>query len=128
MKRKRKTSKGEGILLCLTALFLCVLLGLYHRDLKAAPLSIETERGGRQEAPPELPAPEPAAAEPLDLNRASVEELTGLPGIGTVLAERIVAYREAHGPFASVEELLRVSGIGEKKLASLEGLIQVSGG
>ena len=43
-----------------------------------------------------------------------------LPGIGEVLAGRIIAYREANGPFETVEDLLEVSGIGEAKLAELE--------
>jgi len=54
-----------------------------------------------------------------------VEELMELPGIGPVLARRIVAYREEHGPFASLEELLRVPGIGEETLAALRPLVKV---
>jgi competence protein ComEA len=48
----------------------------------------------------------------IDVNRASVEELTVLPGIGPALASRIVESRESHGPFRTPEELLRVRGIG----------------
>ncbi len=50
----------------------------------------------------------------LDINRASVEELSALPGIGPALAQRIVAHRQQHGPFRNVEDLLRVAGIGPK--------------
>ena len=89
----------------------------------AAPMAIETQRGGRQDVPPELP--DPAPPEPLDMNTASAEELTGLPGIGESLAARIIAYRETHGSFTCLEDLLNVSGIGEKKLAALEGLISI---
>ena len=59
------------------------------------------------------------------VNSANVQELIALPGVGTVLAERIVAHRDAHGPFESVEDLLDVSGIGEAKLANLRDLIRV---
>ena len=52
----------------------------------------------------------------LNINTAKVHELDTLPGIGEVLAERIVAYREAHGPFASVDELDHVEGIGDGTL------------
>lgn len=64
-------------------------------------------------------------AGPLDLNRATTQELTTLPGIGEVLAQRIVDYREAHGPFRSVEELIAVEGIGEGKLEKLRELVTV---
>lgn len=56
---------------------------------------------------------------PLDLNRAGVEELTGLPGIGPVLAGRMVAYRDSAGPFATVRELRAVPGIGPATLARI---------
>ena len=59
-----------------------------------------------------------AAGRPLrvDLNSASKRELMGLPGIGEVIAERILVYREEHGAFGSVAELLKINGIGKKKL------------
>jgi len=59
------------------------------------------------------------------LNRADAAELEALPGVGPVLAERIVAYREANGPYQTAEDLLEVSGIGEAKLASIRDLIVV---
>jgi len=62
--------------------------------------------------------------EPLDLNRANVEELMTLPGIGPVLAERIVAHREEHGPFDAPECLLDVEGVGPATLERLEGLVR----
>lgn len=61
----------------------------------------------------------------LRLNLAGVEELETLPGVGPVLAERIVAYRDEHGPFAVVEDLLDVPGIGEGKLAALRDAVLV---
>lgn len=62
----------------------------------------------------------------LDLNGASVAELQSLPGIGPVLAGRIVAYRAAHGPFRRSEELLAVRGIGPALYARLQGRLRVS--
>ncbi|HEX6946277.1 MAG TPA: ComEA family DNA-binding protein [Acidimicrobiia bacterium] len=59
------------------------------------------------------------------VNRATAAELENLPGVGPVLAERIVAYREQNGPFETVEDLLQVPGIGEAKLAALRDLIAV---
>lgn len=55
----------------------------------------------------------------VDVNHASVVDLEALPGVGPVLAERIFEYREEHGPFIAVEDLLDVPGIGEGKLATL---------
>ncbi len=59
------------------------------------------------------------------VNQATAAELERLPGIGPALAGRIVAYREAHGPFQSVNDLLAVSGIGEKTLARFADQIVV---
>lgn len=74
-------------------------------------------------------APSGAGAEvasvPLDLNLATEADLDALPGIGPVLAARIVAYREQSGPFQSVDQLLEVSGVGPAVLGGLEGLIRV---
>jgi competence protein ComEA len=62
---------------------------------------------------------------PLDINQASALELEELPGIGPATAAAIVAHRERHGPFVSVEALGDVSGIGDAKLAQLRELVRV---
>jgi len=64
-------------------------------------------------------------AEMVNLNTASVERLASLPGIGQVLAQRIVDARELNAPFESVEELLQVEGIGEGKLKAIRSEIYV---
>jgi competence protein ComEA len=56
---------------------------------------------------------------PIRVNQATVAELEAIPGVGPVLAARIVDHREAHGPFTVVEDLLDVAGIGEGKLAAI---------
>jgi len=61
---------------------------------------------------------------PVDVNRAAADELRALPGIGAGLARRIVADREARGPFRSLDELGRVKGIGPGKLRALEGWVE----
>lgn len=55
----------------------------------------------------------------INVNTASAEELERLPGIGPALAERIVSHRQAHGPFASLDDLTDVPGIGRAKLEAL---------
>ncbi|QJW36414.1 helix-hairpin-helix domain-containing protein [Cellulosimicrobium protaetiae] len=79
-----------------------------------------------------VPAPAPAsgavagtAGAPVDLNAADAAALDALPGIGPVLAERIVAWRTENGPFTTVDELGEVSGIGPAVLADVRDLVRV---
>jgi competence protein ComEA len=62
----------------------------------------------------------------VDLNRASVDELQALPGVGPVLARRIVEWRGSHGRFRAVEELEQVKGIGRKRMDQLRPLVVAS--
>lgn len=62
---------------------------------------------------------------PVDLNAATVADLDVLPGVGPVLAQRIVDWREAHGPFTSVDQLREVSGIGDRKFTDLRPRVRV---
>jgi competence protein ComEA len=66
-----------------------------------------------------------AASPPLNLNTATPEQLDQLDGVGPATAQKIVAYRQAHGGFRSVDELDQVPGIGEKKLAALKDRLRV---
>lgn len=61
----------------------------------------------------------------VNINTATAAELEALPGIGPSTAAKIIAYREEHGPFAAVEALLEVPGIGDAKLAAIRDLIAV---
>jgi len=61
----------------------------------------------------------------LSLNRASASELDALPGVGPVLANRIVAWRKAHGRFSSIDQLRDVSGVGDAKFTDLKSLIRL---
>lgn len=66
-----------------------------------------------------------APAGPVDLNRATADELDSLPGVGPSTAAAIIAHRDQHGPFASIDALADVRGIGPTKLESLRGLVTV---
>ncbi|HYM81070.1 MAG TPA: helix-hairpin-helix domain-containing protein [Candidatus Limnocylindria bacterium] len=70
--------------------------------------------------------PAPRVERGLDLNRASERELESLPGIGRVLAARIVEHRLRHGPFTTPEELLGVRGIGPRLFARLRDQVHVT--
>ena len=65
----------------------------------------------------------PSAAAPLDLNTATPEQLDALPGIGPATAAKIIGFRQAHGPFRSVDELDAVPGIGPSRIEQLKGLV-----
>jgi len=62
---------------------------------------------------------------PLDLNRASVDEISRLPGVGPTLARRIIEERDRRGRFESPDGLRRILGMGPKKLAALLPLVTV---
>ena len=66
-----------------------------------------------------------APAVVLDINQASADELATLPGIGPKLADQIVAYREKHGPFRRVEDLLVLRGLGPKKWKAMRPHLRV---
>jgi competence ComEA-like helix-hairpin-helix protein len=127
----------------LTVLLLVVLvagigLGVSHWRRAHPALVDRLERLDRVAAPPQptvdglplaqparRPAPPKAAPPPgpVDINRATEDELRTLPGIGGVLASRIVEARERDGPFASLEDLQRVRGLGRSKIERLTASI-----
>ncbi len=89
-------------------------------DDAASPASAEPTAAGHAEAPAF-----PWTGGRLDINAADYADLVRLPGIGPVLATRIMEYRDHHGPFPVVDSLLCVSGIGPKKLDKLRSSIHV---
>jgi competence protein ComEA len=72
-----------------------------------------------------MAAGKPAPTAKVNLNTASVEQLTTLPGVGPKLAARIVEYRQKSGAFRSTQELMNVQGIGEKNFAKIEAWLSV---
>lgn len=107
-----KITKTEKYLLLLTAIFLLCLALLYFTDHRSA-------GGGDYTVTPQYTAQEPEAPDPpavpgkVNINTADAAQLEALDGIGPTLAQRIVAYREEHGPFADIESIMDVNGIGE---------------
>lgn len=126
-------SRYEKVVLGMTAAFLLFTGGWFlARQNAAAPYEVTTTQTLRSES-----AAEGAASgeercpdslmegEVIDLNSADVYELQRLPGVGEKRAQAIVAYREEHGLFRSVEELIEVSGIGEGVLEGLKEYVSV---
>ena len=117
--------REKAVLLLVTAAFLvgigisyCKRAGLRHQ---AALNPIAVVQGMSAGCSPDSVGAPP----PVDLNQATPRQLDGLPGIGPVLAGRIVEYRQRKGGFRSVSELRAVSGIGEKRYSALKDLVTV---
>lgn len=126
--------QSTPILVLITVAFAAFILGFFLGRNQTAepislsiPMSMQTEPARETEAEPETAATESPVAFPIDLNSADERELTVLPGIGEVLAQRILTYREEIGSFSSVEELLNVEGIGEKRFEEILDLITIGG-
>lgn len=120
-KKLIKPTKTEGFMLLLTLIFLSALALLYGKAADTAQgvdYTITITQREKETVTPEAPAP-------VNLNTATAQELDSLPGIGPVIAQRIIDYRVAHGSFRTVEELLNVKGIGEATLEQLRDLVSV---
>jgi len=82
-----------------------------------APLPDQTAPSPALRTP--APRKQPPTAGSINLNTASIQELERLPGIGEAYARRVIAYRDEHGAFTSIDDLMNVKGIGPKKLEKL---------
>lgn len=95
------------------------LMGFWYGRSSQSPIEVTYTL-----APPPREAGSPF---PIDINTADRDTLAALPGIGPVAAQRIVAYRQAHGTFRSEQELLKIDGIGAGTLEPILDLITVGG-
>ena len=91
------------------------------------PLSMLTEPTRAPEREPAATVAETRVTFPININRADKDTLMELPGIGEVMAERIIAYRNKHGSFTHVNELQNVEGMGTKTLNEIWNLITIGG-
>ena len=131
--------KPVNILVILTCVF-AAFLGGFHigRKMNRSPVHIyqitpaaNSQPQALEEADEEEEVTEetdPGVVFPLNINTATIPELDELPGIGPVLAQRIVDYRTTCGGCKAVEELLKVNGIGDAKLMEIMDLITVETG
>ena len=122
-----------NILIAVTLLFAAFTLGFFlgrngHHGSVELSVPADMQTLPPQTTLPEKTTPETeAVAFPININTADAGQLTALPGIGDVLAKRIIAYREENGSFASPQELMNVEGIGEKRMEAMLELITVGG-
>jgi competence protein ComEA len=100
----------------MTSAVLLAILLVVQPGLQANPVSAQQAEAEKGEG---------TTASTIDVNQASEEDFARLPGIGPELARRIVAFREKHGPFRRVEDLLVIKGIGHKKWRKIRPHLRV---
>ena len=117
--------KGPQIILAITLSFIFLVAGIYvGRYTVAGTLTVESSK----QTTYMTIEPDTDAAlgnGKININKASVEEFSLLPGIGETLARRIIAYRDINGMFKTVEDLMNVPGIGEGKMAQIAKYVTV---
>lgn len=117
-----KKSKFPAFLLP-ALVFVALLLGVFIGRLSAGTVfHLEKPNGGTYETGPDY-----MYKGKININVADVGVLSELPGIGEVLAQRIVDYREANGRFSQLQDLKNISGIGDTKLSAIMEYITVGG-
>jgi len=126
-----KRSKVEIAAIIIAVIFIAVtgLYFLHDRNESAAVTissgrTVSAEDTGVQSFSPQTPEISPFAL--VNINTATEQELCSLPGIGETLSARIIAYRNEHGLFKSIDEIMSVSGIGAKTYQNLKSYITVA--
>ena len=114
--------KGHVVLIFLTSAFLCILLGIYigRNTVTLIPTVFSSN------SKPAATGVNPENRGKININTATVSQLQLLPEIGEVLAQSIIEYREENGPFNTIDDLLKVNGIGTYRLNLIKDRICIS--
>lgn len=117
------TKKSVAILLSALAAFLMLISGFFLGRRNVSGVKVSSERTvlvtAEETANRQLPDTR------ININTATAEQLQQLPQIGEVIAQRIIAYREQHGDFGGVSEIMNVEGIGEGRFEAIKDYITV---
>lgn len=115
--------KPQWILVGVTTAFLCLIIGIFiGRNLTNSYIKTNSSvNNGTQSTESTLQQNDGR----IDLNTATLQQLELLPGIGNTIAQRILDYRAENGDFERIEDLLKVNGIGEKKLEQIRPYVKV---
>lgn len=123
-----------SLLLILTFLFIAFTSGFFlGRNYQHAPIQVSVPKTMFTPAEQTTPIPEETDAStepvsfPININSAGEAEFTALPGIGDILAQRILDYRQENGDFHRVEDLMNVEGIGEKRMEEILDYVTTGG-
>ena len=117
--------KGYQVILAITLGFLFLVAGIFvGRFTKRGTLSVESSQISTTD-PDSNSTSDALSTGKINVNKADVDELTLLPGIGETLAQRIVAYRTMNGDFQAIEDLMNVEGIGEVKFSQISNYITI---
>jgi competence protein ComEA len=123
MQEARQMKKPQWILVGITAAFCCVLIGLFvGRNTTHTYIPVNSAIQSQTEASTGIHQSNDGK---INLNTATAQQLMLLPGVGETTAQKIIEYRTENDGFTTIEDIMKVNGIGEKKFEQLKPYIKV---